>query len=336
MASTIRDITKMTGLSLATVSKYLNGGNVLPGNREKIEDAIEKLHYEVNEVARGLATNRTRTVGILTHRLDNMFSGTIITEMEDILRKSEYGTIVCGCGGDEKLEEEALRFLMGKRVDGILAIPSSSDSSFLKPALDRDIPVVLIDRAFCDRDLDCVLVDNEKASCEAVSRLIAYGHRRIGIISGKETTYTARERLKGYYRAHREAELPILPGYVEQGPMMETEYGYQAMKRMLSLEQPPTAVFLTNYEITLGGIIALNEKGVRFPDDISIIGFDNMMISRVVKPKLWMVSQPMKEIARQAAGLMLKRLSGEQEEHKAHIVLETEMFEGESVRVLNG
>lgn len=364
MAATIRDITKMTGLSLATVSKYLNGGNVLPENRRLIEHAIEELHYEINEVARGLATNRTRTIGILTHRLDNMFAGTIITEIEDILRKHDYGTIVCGCRGDESIEAEALRFLLGKRVDGIIAIPTSASAAYLEPALQRKLPVVLIDRVFRDRDFDCVLVDNEKSSCQAVKKLIEYGHTKIGIICGEPRTYTAKKRLEGYLRAHREAGIEVNSAYIEQGPMAETEYGYRAMKRLLSLGEPPTAVFLTNYEITLGGIIALNEKDIRFPDDISIIGFDNLMISCVVKPKLWMIAQPMKEIAAQAAGLLLERLgagtagtqdrssnagytdaqdrSGNghtdvQEKDRGHecgrqIILGTEMFEGESIR----
>lgn len=332
MAATIRDITRMTGLSLATVSKYLNGGNVLPKNRELIEDAIRELHYEVNEVARGLATNRTRTVGILTHRLDNMFASTIITEIEDILRRNDYGTIVCGCRGDEALEKESLRFLLGKRVDGIIAIPTSQSSAYLEPALQRNIPVVLIDRIFHDRDLDCVLVDNEKASRDAVRMLIDRGHTRIGIICGEEHIYTAKKRFDGYIRAHREAGLTVIADYVQQGPMEEVEYGYRAMKRLLSLGLPPTAVFLTNYELTLGGIIALNEKGVRVPDDLSLIGFDNMMLSRVVKPRPWMVAQPMDEIAARAAGLLLERLRGERAEGGVCVMLDTQMHEGDSIR----
>lgn len=332
MAATIRDITRMTGLSLATVSKYLNGGNVLPKNRELIEAAVTELHYEVNEVARGLATNRTRTVGVLTHRLDNMFASTIITEVEDILRRNGYGTIVCGCRGDEELEQESLRFLLGKRVDGIIAIPTSRSSAYLDPALQRDIPVVLIDRMFRDRAFDCVLVDNEKAACDAVRMLIDMGHTRVGIICGEGHIYTAKKRLDGYIRAHREAGLKVIQDYVQQGPMEEVAYGYRAMKRLLSLGLPPTAVFLTNYETTLGGIIALNEKGVRIPDDLSLIGFDNMMLSRVVKPRPWMVEQPMGEIAAQAAELLLGRMQGERTEGGVCVMLDTQMHEGDSVR----
>lgn len=334
MAATIRDITKMTGLSLATVSKYLNGGNVLPQNRVLIEDAIESLHYEVNEVARGLATNRTRTVGILTHRLDNIFASTIIMEIENILRSHGYGTIVCGCRGDEQLEADAIQFLLNKRVDGIITFPTSSDSAYLEPVRKREIPVVLIDRNFRDKEFDCVIVDNEKAAYQAVSLLITCGHRKIAMIGGESSVYTAKKRLDGYLLAHREAGLEIRNEFVEQGPMTDTEFAYQAMERLMKLQDPPTAVFLGNYEMTLGGMIALNELGIHFPEEISIIGFDNIMIAQAVKPKLWMVTQPMQEIAEQAAELMLKRLGKDRTEEVCQVVLDTRMCEGESVRRL--
>lgn len=215
MAATIRDIKKMTGLSLATVSKYLNGGNVLPENRAAIEHAIEVLHYEVNEVARGLATNRTKTIGVLIQRLDNVFASTIIAEIEDILRQYDYGTIVCDCRGDEKLEAESIRFLLGKRVDGIITIPTSKSAGYLNAAVDRGIPVVLIDRIFQDKEMDSVMVDNEKAAESAVKMLIAHGHKKIGIICGDSRFYTGQERLQGYFKAMEEADLPVYAKYIK-------------------------------------------------------------------------------------------------------------------------
>lgn len=320
----------MTGLSLATVSKYLNGGNVLPENRAAIEHAIEVLHYEVNEVARGLATNRTKTVGVLIERFDNIFAGTVIAEIEDILRSHDYGTIVCDCRGDEQLEEEAVKFLLGKRVDGILTIPTSRSSKYLDSALERQVPVVLVDRAFEDREWDSVLVDNTEGSYEAVKTLITKGHERIAIICGEDKYYTARMRLGGYFKAMEEADLPVYPKYIRRGSL-EVEHGYNSVLSLMEMEEPPTAVFLSNYEITLGAVIALNEKGIRFPDDISIIGFDNMMLSQVVKPRLWMVVQPMEEIARSAAMMLLDRMGGSQEKGTAKITLKTSLLPGESV-----
>lgn len=335
MAATIRDITRMTGLSLATVSKYLNGGNVLPQNRAAIEHAIEVLHYEVNEVARGLATNRTRTVGVLIQRLDNVFAATIIAKIEDILRENNYGTIVCDCRGDEKLEEESVRFLLGKRVDGIISIPTSRSAGYLKSAVERGTPVVLIDRTFPGGQFDCVRVDNEEASYRAVRLLIEKGHRRIAVICGEERYYTAAERLKGYFRAMEEADLPVYARYIKKGDL-EVGHGETAIRELLALPEPPTAVFLSNYEITMGAVIALNEEGVRFPAELSVIGFDNLLLTQVIRPRLWMVVQPMEEIAASAAERMLLRLSeggqkGGKEEPPREILLPTGILPGESI-----
>ena len=353
VAATIRDITKMTGLSLATVSKYLNGGNVLPANKVAIEHAIEVLHYEVNEVARGLATNRTKTVGVLIQKLDNVFASTIIAKIEDILRAGDYGTIVCDCRGDEKLEEEAVRFLLGKRVDGIITIPTSRTSTYLSAAVRRGIPVVLIDRTFSDGDFDSVQVDNEEASYEAVKILIEKGHKKIAVICGDDQYYTAAGRLKGYFRAMEEADLPVYAKYIRKGDL-EVQHGYDSVRALLELEDPPTAVFLSNYEITMGAVIALNEAGVEFPEKLSIIGFDNLLLSQVIRPKLWMVVQPMEEIAKTAAELMLGRLknekNGKQQEKKQegkefeegetkecgprNVLLKTSIYPGESIQTI--
>lgn len=330
MAATIRDIKKMTGLSLATISKYLNGGNVLPENRAAIEHAIEVLHYEVNEVARGLATNRTKTIGVLIQRLDNVFASSIISEIEDILRESDYGTIVCDCRGDERYEEESLRFLLGKRVDGIITIPTSQSSGYLEIAAERGTPVVLIDRIFEDREWDSVLVNNERAAREAVQLLLNKGHKRIGIICGGDNEYTAKGRLQGYFSVMEDADLPIYPKYIKKGKL-EVQHGYDSMVQLLEMEERPTAVFLTNYEITLGAVIAMNEKGIHFPEDISIIGFDNLMLSKVVKPRLWMVVQPMEEIARSAAQMILQRLGGDTSKEVMKATYQTTLLRGESV-----
>lgn len=337
MAATIRDIRNKTGLSLATISKYLNGGNVLPENRKAIADAIEELHYEVNEVARGLATQRTRTIGVLIQSFDNIFAGTIVSNIERILRKHNYGTIVCDCQGDKKLEEEEIHFLLGKRVDGIITIPTAGNSEYLQHAVDRKIPVVLLDRAFGDAEFDSVLVDNKTAAWEAVQVLLENGHRKIGMICGDDSEYTARERLRGYYKALENANVDIRMDYVRRGKLT-VEHGYQAMKAFLNMKDRPTAVFMSNYEITLGGVIAVNESGIPFPQEISMIGFDNFMLSKVVKPSLWMVSQPMEKIARQAAEIMLMRLesgAAEKMEPVQHIVLQTSIYQGQSVRNLN-
>jgi LacI family transcriptional regulator len=327
MGATIRDIQKLTGLSLATISKYLNGGNVLPENRAAIGRAIEELHYEVNEVARGLKTRQTRIVGVLLHDLKNIFAGTIISRMEDILRQHGYGMFLCDCRGNPELEAEEIQFLLGKQVDGIITFPTSENSGYLKLARERGIPIVLIDRIFDDQEFDSVIVDNETASKLAVEKLLAYGHRRIGMICGDEHYYTARKRLYGFCRAMEVtgAEACIAKGELTVG------HGYEAMKKMLDMKERPTAVFLSNYEITLGAVIAMNEQNVSFPKEISVIGFDNMMLAQVVKPKLWMITQPMEQIAVRAAEIMMERLKNGSSREPQVEILQTMLSEGESI-----
>jgi len=334
MAATIRDITKMTGLSLATVSKYLNGGNVLPQNRALIENAIEELQYEVNEVARGLAKNCTKTVGVLIHNLDNIFAGSVIANIEDILRQHDYGTIVCDCRGDIELEEQEIKFLLSKRVDGIITIPTSGNSFYLNNAVIREVPIVLIDRTFEDRNFDCVIVDNIEASVQAVTTLINKGHSKIGIICGDDNEYTARKRLAGYYKSLEANNIKIELNYVKRGSLT-VEHGYHATKELLTVSNRPTALYLSNYEITLGATIAINELGVNFPEDISIIGFDNLMLSKIVKPTLWTIVQPMEEIAASAANLMLKRLNKSETGEAVRVNLSTGLLTGESIKQLS-
>ena len=132
MAATMKDIARRTGLGLATISSYFNGGNVREKNRVKIEEAIQELHYEVNEVARGLKTNATKTIGVVIPELNNTFCAEIITEMEDVLRSHGYATIVCDCRTDKKLERDAVEFLSRKRVDGIISMPVDAEGNHLK------------------------------------------------------------------------------------------------------------------------------------------------------------------------------------------------------------
>lgn len=287
----------------------------------------------MNEVARGLATNKSKTIGVLIHNLDNIFASTIITHIEDVLRKNDYATFICDSRGDINVEKDKIQFLLSKRVDGIITIPTSRDSKYLEKVVERGIPVVLIDRVLEKNKFDAVLVDNESASEEAINVLIQHGHKRIAIICGNENQFTGAERLKGYRNALHETNLPIDDALIIEGELT-VEHGYEAMKALMKMKNRPTGIFLSNYEITLGAVIAANEMSISFPEDISLIGFDNMMLAQVVKPKLWMVSQPMKQIAECAAEMMIDRLKGNFEETARRVILMTDIIEGQSIKKL--
>ncbi len=328
--ATIKDVAKETGLSIATISKYLNGGNVLENNKTAIENAIIKLGFKVNEMARGLKTNRTKTVGVLIPNLENIFCTSIISNIENILLQDGYSTIICDYKENPKLESEKFNFLLNKMVDGIVVMPFSGIEIQVKEALEKEIPVVLIDRLIKEINCDAVLVDNLNASYDAVEQLIMRGHKRIAIIVGPEDIYTAQERLKGYIRVHEDYNMEIDKQLIKYGDY-HIQSGYNLFDELMHIKPCPTAVYVTNYEMTLGAIMAINEKNIKIPEQLSFIGFDNLELARVVKPALSVVVQPMQLIGETAAQILLKRLKGDQSGFPALFRLKAEVLIKESV-----
>ena len=331
MAATMKDIAKRTGLGLATISSYFNGGNVREKNRVKIEEAIEELHYEVNEVARGLKTNATKTIGVVIPELNNTFCAEIITGMEDVLRSHGYATIVCDCRTDKKLERDAVEFLSRKRVDGIM----DAEGNHLKKFQKTGKPIVLIDRRIQELSCDSVLVDNEKAAEDAMRVFFKAGHRKIGIIGGPEEISTAQERLQGYRSAYEKENLPVRESLIYHGDYT-IQGGVRGIEKLVADNPDMTAVFVTNYEMTMGAVIGMNELDLKIPEQLSMIGFDNLQFARACSPKLTIVAQPTSGIAREVASIMLKRL-GEAESEETEPITEklgAEIIMGKSVRVL--
>ncbi|MBP3876189.1 MAG: LacI family DNA-binding transcriptional regulator [Lachnospiraceae bacterium] len=332
MAATIKDIRKKTGLSLATISKYLNGGNVLPENRQKIDAAVKELHYEVNEIARGLVTSRTKTIGVVVYLVESLFTGALIRHIGVALRREGYGLLICDSNQDENLEAENISFLLGKKVDGMIIIPVGGRCRAQKTLKSAGIPVVILDRPL-EGGFDCVRINNREAGESATRLLLENNHRRIGIISSDDRTYTGWERYLGYRDAMSRAGCPVPEEYCFCGEH-SIEYGHRSMEALLSMEVPPTAVFATNYEVTLGAVMALNESGKRCPEDISIVGFDNLLLSHVVRPQLYLVVQPMQQMGEEAARLILQRVRAKEDTAPMDVVFGTTLQAGNSIRRL--
>lgn len=329
----MKDVAKYTGLSVATISKYINGGNVLEHNKKLIDEAIEVLNFRVNEMARGLKTNRSKTIGILIPNLEKVFCTSIVSNVENILIRHGYSTVICDYKEDIKLEKEKLEFLVNKMVEGLIIMPLGGDESIIKEAIDEGIKIVLIDRDLKDIECDVVLVDNLNSSYDAVEELITRGHKRIGIISGPKDVYTAEERLKGYRRVHEDYSMTIDEKLIKYGDY-NVDSGYELLNEFLKMKEPPTAVFITNYEMTLGAIMAINENNVVVPEQLSIIGYDNLQMAKIVKPSLSIVVQPMKVIGETAAEVLLRRLSNDVSNFPERYRLKTEILIQESVKKL--
>ncbi|MFW6016658.1 MAG: LacI family DNA-binding transcriptional regulator [bacterium] len=334
MGTTMNDVAKEAGVSVATVSKYINGGNVLDRNEKAIQAAIDLLDYEINQIARGLKTNSTKTVGVLIPSFKNIFFTTIISDIEEKLRQEGYSIIVCDYREDSDLEKEKLKFLLNKRVDGIIMVPTSNDIDHIKNIYEKKIPIVLIDRMIDGLECDVVAVDNINASYNSVEELIKNGHQRIGIICGPKDIYTTNDRLKGYYRVMEDYNIDIKKEMIQFSDY-KIEGGYDSFNKLMNLNNPPTAIFVTNYEMTLGSVIAINENNINIPTDLSIIGFDNIQLAKIVNPSLSIVVQPMNEIGDKVAEIILKRLKGDCSDFPEIYRLKTELLIKESVSCLN-
>lgn len=311
--STIKDVAKYTGLSISTISKYLNGGNVLDENKALIDEAVGKLNYRVNHLARSLKTNKTRTVGILIPSLSSAFFSRIISVIEATLIKGGYDSVICSFNFDPALEMEKLKFLINKNVDGIILIPEGIAAEELNsiPAIrEKQIPLILLDRYIGYFECDTVLADNINASYTAVESLITKGHKRVGIIVGPGDVSTAYERTVGYKRVHQDYSLPEEESLIKVGDY-SLESGYRLFNELLDMQDPPSAVFVTNYDMMLGAITCANERKIRIPDELAFIGYDNIELSRIINPPINIVVQPMDQIGESAAKVLLKRMKGD-------------------------
>ncbi|AEE97468.1 LacI family DNA-binding transcriptional regulator [Mahella australiensis] len=333
MAATIKDVAALAQVSVGTVSRYLNGYEVSETNKRKIDEAIRRLDFKLNPVARSLKTSKSMTVAVVVPALANIFSMSIIEGIERHLDQYGYSVIVCDSQSDVQKEKSKLQFVKDKYVDGVVIMPTGSDGTHITEVLGDELPAVLMDRLVEDVKLDAVLVDNVNAVYQAVERLITLGHRRIGMITGPKDIYTAKERQEGYRRVFVDYNLPIDENLIRYGDYTE-DTGYKLMSEFMRLDCPPTAVFVANYEMTIGAIMAVNEFGIQIPDQLSLIGFDQLELSKLIKPSLSVVVQPMAEIGQKAAEMLYQRMRGNCDNFPQVIRLKAHFIEGQSIKRL--
>ncbi len=308
--ATIKDVARMAGVSIATVSKYLNGGNVRDENAAAISHAIESLDFRVNPFARSLKTQRSRSIGILIPDLTAPFYGSFLNALDKILREHGYHTLISCYSANHGLERDNLQFLISTGIDGLIYAPEDlTADEFYELTANCNIPVVQFDRVIQGVISDTVLVKNMDAVHTAVSKLIERGHRRIGLISGPRAVFTAKERQIGYLKALSDHNIIYNDELIVSGPNIFAT-GYQGCEQLLSLPERPTAIVTTNYDITIGAFTALRDMGVRISEDIDLIGFDCVDVCGMMKPPLPVVYQPEADIGQLAGEYMIERLQG--------------------------
>ena len=310
MAATIRDVAKHAGLSTGTVSKYINGKTVKASTKRAIESAIKELHFRPNSIAKGLRNAKSFSVAILLPMLESSFCTSMISTIESTLSPLGYSIIVCECHNNEEMELRKAQYLVDRMVDGIILIPYASDGKQIALIKQNAIPIVLLDQEIQNHTTDCIVLDNDMAGQIATSHLIHYGHKKIAMISGQSEHYTTIGRLNGYKKVMQENKLEILPEYIQCGEY-SIDGGYSAMRRLCTLENRPTAIFISNYDMTIGAYLAINDLNLQIPEDISIVGFDNFPLANVVTPPLSFIAQPTAEMGNAAGKLLYRRMQGD-------------------------
>lgn len=308
--STIKDVAKMAGVSISTVSKYINGGNVRGDNLDAIRHAIDVLDYRVNPFARSLKAQRNPTVGVLFPDISAPFFGALLTALDKVLRENGYHALISCYGANHGMERDNLKFLITNGIDGLIYVPEDlSAEEYYELTAKYNVPTVQVDRMIQGVDTDAVLVDNSETVYNAVSLLAKKGHQKIAIISGPKSVFSAKERQVGYLRALTDHNILYNDDYFVTGENTFAT-GYQGSEALLALDEPPTAIVATNYNITLGMITLLQERGLHFPEDIDAVGFDCVEVCTMMKPPLPVIYQPEAQIGQTAATYLIERLNG--------------------------
>ena len=331
MSATYKDIQRLTGLSLATISKYFNGGSLRPKNRQQIEEAVRLLDYRVNAFARSLKSNRSRTVGIIVPQLSSAFFGPLTSDICELLRRHGYAALISDCRGSVHNERESVQFLLDKMVDGIIAIPQDADNVAAVMTDHRRVPLVLVDCPGPDGVCDNIIVDNLRIGRMAAEELVRNGHRRIGAIFFANR-YTMRQRREGFLRRLKESgrEDGDLFFFEVEGLEEENE-AYECTMRLLSRSDAPTALFCGNYDLSLGAIMAINDMGLRIGYDISFVGCDNLNLTRVMNPRPTTIGQPMDQLAANAVRCLMERLEREEDRPCQTVCLSPKLIPGGSI-----
>lgn len=310
--ATIQDVAALAGVSVASVSRVVNNSRaVQPATRERVERAARELGYVPNEAARSLKLARSKLLACVIPDVTNPFFPELVRGIEDIAIAEGYGTLLCNTDDDSQKEADYLDLLAQRRVDGLLLIPSRDEEPppGLTQLVDQGSPVVVIDRFLDGFDGDSIVVDNRRGGILAAEHLIGLGHARIAIINRLPDTSSARLRQEGYEEALASTGL-LDRALVELGSYT-FDFGRDAARRLLTTDgEAPTAILAGSDVLAIAALQVAHELDLDVPRDVSIVGFDRIAMSQLMSPPLTTVEQPIYEMARLAADLLLERAKG--------------------------
>lgn len=327
------------GISVSMVSRILNG----KGREFRISEETERLVKEVaakrgfmvNELARGLRLQRTKTIGLLMPDISNSVFSMIARAVESVFRRNGYSTILCDTVNDAEIEQRALGLLSSRSVDGIVMAPVGKESRYIQAIYDQGFPIVLVDRFFDSLNVPYVTSNNFQGGYDGTMHLVGRGHRHIGFIQGIPDSKPNSERLRGYKKALADSGLPFDETLVV-GHKFDAEDGYQSAHTLLARPDRPTAFFSCSSIAALGAMKACAERHLRIPEDVSLIGFDEFPYASLLATPLTTIAQQTEALGEHAGRMLLDWIDNGEPPASKSMVLDTEIHVRDSVAVVSG
>jgi LacI family transcriptional regulator len=305
---TLKDVADRAGVSTATVSHVINRTRYVSDElTAKVRLAMEELNYHPDAIARSLRRKRTHNIGMIVPDISYPFLGEVAKGVEDAGFQRGYNVILCDSDGKFEREADYIELLQEKKVDGIIFVAAGESTSNVQALLDQGMPVVVCARQLRGLEVDEVIADNEGAGYQATEHLIALGHRRIGCVAGPRDLGVSSKRVDGYRLALARHGVPLREEWIAY-TTFQLKGGYEAMDDLLTLNEPPTAVFACSDLMAIGAICAASRKGLRVPQDVAIIGCDDIALAAFTNPSLSTVAQPKYEMGVVAAEMLVARI----------------------------
>lgn len=320
-------VAEKAGVSIATVSRVINNSeNVNPKTRLKVQQVIKELRYSPNRVAKRLRNKNAsgNLLGVLIPDIQNPFYVDVLRGIEDIAYKNQYATIMCNFSQDEKKAKLYLDILQSESIDGLIAAPTNEHDQNVINLVKAGLPIVCVDRGLSGVDVDVVLVENQKGAFMAVDHLAKADYKRIAYISGLPQLPSSKQREAGYREALKTNGLRVDKDLIKYGDSRH-ESGVKLCNELLDLPEPPDALFTGNNLITLGALETIHKRNLAIPEDIAIIGFDDMHWSISLNPPLTAVRQPAYDIGKHAAEQLISRIN-EPTRPTISMILKTELM----------
>lgn len=309
---TIYDVAREASVSMATVSRVVNGNpNVKPATRKKVNDVIERLGYRPNAVARGLASKKTTTVGLIIPDISNIFFAELARGIEDIATMYKYNIILSNSDDNKEKELHLLNTMLGKQVDGVIFMGGNITEEHIVEFKKSPVPIVLAGSLENSGQLSSVNIDYEVAAYDSVIHFIEKGHKNIALVLGNFEEAISMKKLAGYKRALEDNQIAFREEYVIEGDF-SYDSGIEAAEKLCENSERPTAILVGADEMAVGVVHAIQDKGFNVPSDIEVISFDNTKLTLMVRPQISTVVQPLYDIGAVAMRLLTKLMNKEE------------------------